>query len=191
MHIEDLAAQLKPFPALFDLPERLTLTPAAADRRKLIAVRGVQGMNADGCTYYRLQGSELFFEIVLSRSLELGGAEYGARNVDFPSIRMRRFDGSIDDDSLAVKAVVQRKTLHVADVTAELGAEAHRTQGFDRLMDYHTHSILTVPVMRDEKVFGVLQFINANDAERQAVPFDAQRIALGETLARLMANAQD
>lgn len=191
MQTDDLADKLKPFPALSDLPERLTLTPAAAERRKLIAVRGVQGMNADGCTYYRLQGSELFFEIVLSRSLELGGTGYGAHKVDFPSIRMRRYDGSIDDDSLAVKAVVQRKTLHVADVMSELGAEAQRTQGFDRLMDYHTHSILTVPVMTGEQVFGVLQFINANNAEREPVPFDAPRIALGETLAQLMAEAQD
>lgn len=191
MPTDDIHARLQAFPTLFDLPERLSATRAAADRRQLIAVRGVQGMNADGCTYYRLQGSELFFEIVLSRSLELGGAHYGARAVDFPSIRMRRFDGSIDDDSLAVQAVVQRKTLHIADVAAELGANAHRTQGFDRLMDYHTQSILTVPVMQGEQVYGVLQFINANNAERAPVPFDAHRIALGETLAQLIADAQD
>ena len=46
-------------------------------------------------------------------------------------------------------------------------------------------------LIKKEIELDYIKFINANDAERQAVPFDAQRIALGETLARLMANAQD
>lgn len=191
MKIDAWTEKLHDYPMLADLPQRLQQTPRAPERRKLIAVRGVQGMNADGCTYYRLQGSELSFEIVLSRSLELGGSEYGARSVDFPSIPVRGYDGVAEDDCLAVRAAVEKRTVHVADVSRELGDDAFRTHGFDRLMDYHTDSILSVPVLDDGEVVGVLQFINAKNSEQQSVPFDARRVALAEILAELMADAQD
>lgn len=160
----------------------------AAGERIRACVEALAGaVSADGCTYYSLQGSELVFDVVLSRSLGLGGG-YQSGSVDFPSIRMSRLDGSVDDSSLAVRAAHTEQTLHVADVAAELGSEAARTMGFDRVMGYDTHSILTVPVIPDgDDVCGVIQLVNATDADGAVTAFNPQQIAIAEEVAELIA----
>ena len=73
-------------------------------------------------------------------------------------------------------------------MASDLGPEAARTLGFDRVMGYETRSILTVPIVPDgDDVRGVLQLVNATDESGAAVAFDARRIALAEAVADLMA----
>ena len=160
---------------------------APGNRLRACLAALAEAVRADGCTWYTLQGSELVFDIVLSRSLGLGGG-YRSGSVDFPSIRMRRVDGSFDDSSLAVRAAHEKRTINVRNVREELGEAAARTQGFDRVMGYRTHSILTLPVILDgERVRGVLQLVNATDEQGRPAAFGAAQVELAEAAAEVLA----
>lgn len=187
----DIQALAANFPELEELLTTLDALSNNAERRQCIVIQGSHAVAADGCTYYAVQGSELSFEIVLSRSLRLGNSAFDTPEVDFPSIRFLHYDGSIDDSSLAARSLAAGEPLHIASVSAELGDAAYRTQGFDRLMDYHTESVLSLPMSVNAEPRGVLQFINATNAAGDVQAFSARQIALATALTELFTNYLD
>ena len=187
----DIRALAEKYPEIGELASTLAALGSNTECRQCLVIQGSHAVAADGCTYYAVQGSELSFEIVLSRSLKLGNSAYDTPDVDFPSMRFRHYDGSIDDSSLAARCLAEGQPLHIASVPRELGDAAYRTQGFDRLMDYHTESVLSLPMYRDGEPLGVLQFINATNSAGDVQAFSAQQIALATALTELFTDYLD
>lgn len=140
-----------------------------------------EATGSDGATLYVHQGSELVFELVWSRSLGLGEVGTG---IDFPSIRLYGIDGRPDTSSAAGLAVHERRAvqLHAGEDSLPV-----RTAGFDRVMDYHTRELLSVPVVAGGEVVGVLQLVNPAAEDGSPRRYGAEDIAVAERVASLLA----
>lgn len=138
---------------------------------------------ADGGTIYRFDeaGDCLRFEIVRTDSLgiALGGAE-GAP-VDLPPVPLHLADGRDNLASVVACAVLQDRTVNLADAYRARGFDFSGTRAFDRTTGYRSRSMLTVPMRNHEgEIIGVLQLLNARSGDGSTtIPFSpfAQRLA--------------
>ena len=138
--------------------------------------RGFTG--ADAGSLYLREGDNLRFAVSQNETLlhRLGPEKERAL---FSS-----FTVPISTDSIAGYAAATKKNVNIADVY-QLGDQTLYSfnPDFDRRNDYHTQSILTVPMLdRHEVVHGVLQLINAR-RNGQVVPFERDQEDLVRSLA--------
>ncbi|MFP6834917.1 MAG: GAF domain-containing protein, partial [Pseudomonadales bacterium] len=119
-----------------------------------------------------------------SRSLVFKMAQNDS--VDVPFIEQHL---DITPESLAGYVALSGQPLDIPDAYAITEEVAYRfNRSFDQQMDYHTHSILVLP-MRDhrDQIVGVLQFINRLDPDSgEPIPFGAE---MGELLRAIASQA--
>ena len=150
----------------------------------LTAARRVTG--AEAGTVYVRRGDMLEFAAVQNEVLErrIGAEEMRKRLAARPL--------SLSDPSIASYVVLTRATVNLGD-SYEIPMDRPYTlfREVDRKADYRTRSMLATP-LRDAhgRVFGVLQLINAVDAEGKVVAFSSDHQALVQTLAALAAQIQ-
>ncbi len=97
------------------------------------------------------------------------------------------FSIPISHESIAGYVALTGESLNIPDAYA-LAANLpyHFKREYDDLSNYHTHSMLTVPLRTSQgSIIGVLQLINAQDAASQVVPFSDE----DEAMVSLFANA--
>ena len=151
-------------------------------------------------------------DLALSGALRLTSAEAGAfylivpEGLEFafvknPMLTRRygqaeataRFHGrrlALDGTSLAGYVASTARTLNVADAYAIPPGEPYRHDArFDRENQYETRSVLTVPVADGTGLIGVLQLINALNADGDIVPFSAEAEEVAALLAAYAAVA--
>ena len=147
----------------------------------LTAARRVTG--AEAGTVYVRRGDMLEFAAVQNEVLErrIGAEEMRKRLAARPL--------SLSDPSIASYVVLTRATVNLGD-SYEIPMDRPYTlfREVDRKADYRTRSMLATP-LRDahERVFGVLQLINAVDAQGLAGSFSSEHQAHVQTLAALAA----
>lgn len=150
-------------------------------------------LNVDGCTFYSIDNDHLRFRVILSNSLGIISDASGAdapEAGEFPHIPLYRDDGSPNSDSLAARVAVSGELINIPNVERTPHYSTSRTREFDERMGYQTRSLLTVPVrFQSEPVSGVLQFVNAKNADGAVVDFDDQREVIACALASLIAVA--
>ncbi len=143
-------------------------------------------VNADAGTLYRVgEDGCLHFEILLNDTLNLEHTGSSDGTGPFQPIPLRLPDGSPNDTLVVANAVLHGRTVVIDDAYAEDAFDFSGTHRFDQRTGYRSRSFLTVP-MRDHEhqIIGVLQLINAKDADSGAViPFSAGARALTESLA--------
>lgn len=140
---------------------------------------------ADGGTLYLNQdGERLRFAIVQTTSLELWAGGSTGRAVRFPPIPLCHGDRP-NLKNIASACLHHRKTINVDDVYHSSDFDFAGTRAFDRANGYRSQSVLAVPLLaRDGEVLGVLQLLNAMDAEGQKiVTFGNKDVCLAEALA--------
>jgi HD-GYP domain-containing protein (c-di-GMP phosphodiesterase class II) len=151
-----------------------------------ILVAAKQITNADGGTLYRTHGErELRFEIMRTDSLGIAMGGTTGRAVPFPPVRLYEDDGAPNNSMVVAYAVLNDRTVNIADAYTERGFDFSGTKSFDRKTGYRSKSFLTVPLKNHEdEVIGVLQLINAKDrASGEIVPFSEADQHLAESLA--------
>ena len=147
----------------------------------LTVARRVTG--AEAGTVYVRRGDMLEFAAVQNEVLErrIGAEEMRKRLAARPL--------SLSDPSIASYVVLTRATVNLGD-SYEIPMDRPYTlfREVDRKSDYRTRSMLATP-LRDAqaRVFGVLQLINAVDAQGQAGSFSREHQANVQTLAALAA----
>jgi|GEM_PF-199919 len=101
--------------------------------------------------------------------------------------------GHANEHYVSTYTAIHKKTLIIDDVYQETRFDCTGTRAFDAQCGYRTVSLLTVPMApRNGEVIGILQFINALDADTGAIiPFPADITALVEALAAQAAVALD
>jgi len=140
--------------------------------------------NADGGTLYRVEKDSLVFEVLRNDSLGLRMGGRSGTRIDFAPLRMYLDDGSPNDTMVVVHAALTGETVNIPDAYAAQGYDFSGTRAFDAKTGYHSQSFLTVP-MKDHSgaVIGVLQLINAKDADGSVRPFTEADQSLVESLA--------
>ena len=147
----------------------------------LTVARRVTG--AEAGTVYVRRGDMLEFAAVQNEVLErrIGAEEMRKRLAARPL--------SLSDPSIASYVVLTRATVNLGD-SYEIPMDRPYTlfREVDRKSDYRTRSMLATP-LRDAqaRVFGVLQLINAVDAQGGAGSFSREHQANVQTLAALAA----
>lgn len=149
---------------------------------------------ADGGTLYMVEGhgvgARLEFAIVRNRSLNirLGGASGGS--INYPAIPLYH-NGVGNHKNVASHTGLTGKMVNIADAYDVDEFDFSGTRAFDKQFGYHTHSVLTVPLMTEYgELVAVLQLLNATDTSSgQVVPFAAELESVVAVLAGFAAMA--
>ena len=150
--------------------------------RILEAARGFA--HADGGTLYRVEKDSLVFEVLRNDTL---GRRMGGKSgepIDFAPIPLYLPDGAANDTMVVVHAALTGETVNIPDAYAAQGFDFSGTRAFDAKTGYHSQSFLTIP-MKDHSgaVIGVLQLINAKNADGSVREFSKDDQGLVESLA--------
>ncbi len=141
--------------------------------------------NADaGTLYMRTTDNTLRFAIVITESLgvHLGGTS--GQPVNFAQLSLYdRATGEPNIHNVASYVALNGKSINIPNIYEAEGFDFSSTKVFDRQNNYHSVSSLTVP-LKDNKgnVIGVLQLLNAKDAEGNIVAFDEYNRLVVESL---------
>jgi HD-GYP domain-containing protein (c-di-GMP phosphodiesterase class II) len=144
--------------------------------------------HADGGTLYRRHATDrdtLHFEIIRTDSLGVAMGGTTGTAIPFGPLPLRDAAGRENNSMVAAYAVLNDRTVNIADAYREAGFDFSGTKAFDLRTGYRSQSFLTVPMKNHEgEVIGVLQLINARDpATGGIVAFTATDQSLAESLA--------
>jgi HD-GYP domain-containing protein (c-di-GMP phosphodiesterase class II) len=144
---------------------------------------------AEGGSIYRVESDFLHFEIVRNDALGVAYGGTSGRAVPFKPLPLKRSGGPVR--SVVAYAVICGTTVNIPDAYHAEGFDFSGTRAFDAQTGYHSTSFLTVP-MRDHEgeITGVLQLINARDAQGVVTAFSDADQRLVESLASQAATAQ-
>lgn len=141
--------------------------------------------DCDAGTLYINNGAALEFRIMITRSRNIHQGGVGAA-ITMPPVPLRK-------ENVCACGVLYRKLINIPDVYESTRYDFSGPRNYDKLTGYHTQSMVVVP-MEDDKdhVIGVMQLINAMDAEGNTVPFREEYeqilLAMGSQAAICLAN---
>ena len=123
-------------------------------------------VNADAGSIYIRDSGRLHFTYTQNDTLQ-GRLQAGEKLV------YSNFTVPIDDNSIAGYVAKSGKPLNLPDVyLIDAGRSYHFDKEFDDTSQYRTQSVLTIPLVTSKgDLLGILQIINAQDENRQVVPF--------------------
>ena len=140
--------------------------------------------NADGGTLYRLIDGKLKFEIVLNDTLNIAMGGTTGVAVPFYPIPLHETGGAENNTMVAAYAALHDESVSIADAYTAEGFDFSGTRNFDKKTGYRSVSFLTIPMKDHEgEIIGVLQLLNAQDQNRQVIPFTSEDQRLAESLA--------
>ena len=118
----------------------------------------------DGGTLYISNGSQLEFNIMITRSQ---GVHQGSEGdaVSMPPVPLVR-------TNVCAFSALERRLVNIPDVYACAEYDFSGPKQYDAMTGYATRSLLVVPMEDDkENVIGVVELINAMDADGNVIPF--------------------
>lgn len=142
---------------------------------------------ADGGTLYRLtpEGS-LRFTILRNHSLKIkmGGRDGGSIDLSQMKDLPLKIDGKPNDKNIAAQSALTKQIFNIGDAYDAKGFDFSGAKAFDERMHYRTQSVLAIPLIdHEEKVLGVLQFVNALNEKNERIPFNDFHQKIAESLA--------
>lgn len=150
--------------------------------RIVLAAREFAG--ADGGTLYLVEDNQLVFEVVRNETLGFCmGGKHGSP-IKLPPIPLYLADGSPNHSAVVAHTALTGETVNIADAYTAEGYDFSGTRAFDASTGYRSRSFLAVP-MKDHtgRVIGVLQLLNAWNAQREPETFSREDQQLVESLA--------
>ena len=128
--------------------------------------------DADGGTIYAVNDkNQLVFDTLFNDSLKLHMGGSSGHQATFEPIPIYIGD-EINTSAIVSHAAASGLTINIADIYEVEEYDLTRAKEMDIANNYHTHSVLTVPMKNHEgELNGVLQLINARD-NGQIVSFD-------------------
>ena len=138
----------------------------------LTAAKGV--FNADGGTVYIAdrKAGLLHYGVIINdtMAIKLGGRS--DKEIPFPPISMRGADGLPNHGNVATHVALTGAVINIADVYEEPRFDFQGPKRFDEEYGYRSKSFLVIPLKnRHDEVVGVLQLINARNADNEVIPF--------------------
>ncbi len=178
---------------IFDLLEQLNAVGKALSAEKnfdrlleniLLAAKRIT--RADAGTLYRVHDMQtLTFEIMRTDSLGFAFGGTTGKPITLPPISLHDAAGNPNNTAVVAYAVLNDRTVNIADAYAAEGFDFSGTRFFDEKNRYRSQSFLTVPMKNHEnEIIGVLQLINAQDeTSGKILPFSEEQQRLVESLA--------
>ena len=127
---------------------------------------------ADGGTYYSADTEAVHFEIIRTNSLGITKGGLLGEKISFPPLPLY-VDGKENLNMAVTCAVHSKEAINIPDCYSSDRFDLTGSKKFDKSHDYHTKSLLTVPMTNHEdEVIGVLQLINCiNPSTGQVIHF--------------------
>ncbi len=124
--------------------------------------------NCDASTLYLYENDRLSFKIMKTLSMGISRGTDGEFIDDMPPVPM-------NEQNICSYAAIHREIINVPDVDNSSRFDFSGPKRYDALTGYHTRSQLVIPLENNEnELIGVLQLINAMDADGTVIPFDEQ-----------------
>jgi HD-GYP domain-containing protein (c-di-GMP phosphodiesterase class II) len=143
--------------------------------QEMILLEAKRICNADGGTLYILTEDEQGLEFAIMRNDTLNIAKGGTTGIEipFPPLSLIRDDGAPNYSNVATAVALTKTTVNIPDAYEETSTfDFSGTMAFDKQTNYRSMSFLTVPLTtRQDSLIGVLQLINARDAQNVVTPF--------------------
>lgn len=142
--------------------------------------------NADAGTLYMVDAEqqELKFEILRNDTLKIQMGGTSGNPIPFYPVHLVGKDGQPNHAMVATHAALSGETVNIPDAYEAAGYDFSGTKNFDKKTGYRSTSFLTVPMRdHDNEIIGVLQLINALDAEGKVRAFSKDDQQLAESLA--------
>lgn len=120
--------------------------------------------NCDGGTLYLLQDDALHFcrMVTLSMGIRQGGHD---APITLPPVPLK-------PSHVCARAVLENRLINVDDVRTNKEFDFSGPKRYDEMTGYCTRSMLVVPLANDKgELIGVLQLLNAANAQGEVVPF--------------------
>lgn len=141
-----------------------------------IVTEARQVTHCDGGTLYLLIDQQLHHKIMQTNSLDFYKGSDGA------AVGMMPLE--LEKDNVASYCAITTETINIKDVYHSELFDFSGPKKFDETTGYTTKSMLVCPLIsRQKKVVGVLQLINAQDAEGNLIAFDQLYESIIESLA--------
>ncbi|NQZ81296.1 MAG: HD domain-containing protein [Colwellia sp.] len=135
--------------------------------------------NADGGTIYSISvDNELVFKTLLNNTLNIHLGGTSKEKINYPNIPIFKYGESNDSAIVAISAA-SGKIINIDDVYACTEFDLSAAKTMDRKIDYHTKSVLTLPMKNHhDDLNGVIQLINACDEKGNVIAFksDIERV---------------
>lgn len=142
--------------------------------------------NADAGTLYIVDREEeaLCFKILQNASLDIRMGGRGGNSITLPDVPLY-INGVPNYSNVSSFAALVDRMISIPDVYDSLKFDFTGPMRYDRSMGYRSKSMLVIPMKNhDNEVIGVLQLLNAKDAETQKViPFPEVYVGLVASLA--------
>lgn len=141
------------------------------DKNKLLAgilQKGMEITNCDAATLYLYKENVLHFKIMKTLSMGVSRGEDGEEISEIPPVPMK-------EDNICAYAAIHREIINIGDVYHSETFDFSGPKHYDALTGYRTQSMLVIPLENTEgDLLGVLQMINAMDAQGKVIPFDEE-----------------
>ena len=141
------------------------------DRTHILASileNGMEITNCDASTLYLYENGRLTFKIMKTLSLDISRGVDGEPITDIPPVPMK-------EENVCAYTAIHREIVNIPDVYDSDRFDFSGPKQYDALTGYRTKSQLVIPLENNEsELIGVLQLINAMDAEGNVIPFDKQ-----------------
>ncbi|MEQ9488061.1 MAG: HD domain-containing phosphohydrolase [Alphaproteobacteria bacterium] len=152
---------------------------------EMILLEAKQIYNADGGTLYLTTEEDdgLLFKIMRNDTLNIAKGGTTGEEINFPPIPLYSEQGVPNINNVATAVWHSKEVVNITDAYNADEYDFSGTVKFDESTGYRSMSFLTVPMINtDREVTGVLQLINARNANGEIVPFDAELQPMIEAL---------
>lgn len=171
---------------LIEIGIALSAEKDPAHLRERILLEAKAFTNADaGTLYLKHKGKELRFQILRNDSLGIAMGGTTGVECDLPPVPLITESGAPNMRNVASFCAITGEIVNIEDAYARNGElDFSGTEEFDRRLGYRSRSFLTVPLKNHNGlVIGVLQLINAKDADGRVVPFHDSIVPMVSALA--------
>lgn len=183
------AIGLKEYQYLLEVAQKLTAEQDIARLCAIILDEALQLSRADGGTLYLAKGQGmaqvLEFALVRNLSLKLTSASGHA----YPAVPLYQADKP-NLHHVASACALKKQLINIENAYQNHSYDFTGTQEFDQRLGYRTQSVLALPLCTETgELIGVLQLLNAQDAQGLRIPFDKALEPLILALSRFAAIA--
>jgi ribonuclease BN (tRNA processing enzyme) len=155
--------------------EMLTALAKEKDLDKILERILVQVMKltrAEGGTVYLKEENDLRFKVVINKRLNI----HNTKTKNWPPIPLYTPTGS-NLGNVSALCALKNEIINIPDVYHAEGFDFEGMKRFDRANDYHSKSMLVIPMVdHEEELIGVLQLINKTAPDGEIVAFSEQDI---------------
>lgn len=174
-----------PYRRVIDIGRALSAEKSIDSLLERILTEAKSIVHADaGTLYLRTSYDYLQFAIVLNDKLNIHEGGESGIPVSLPEIPLELEDGTPNLNSVATRAAITGETINIKNIREVPDLDASATVRFDELTGYYSESFLTVPLKNNRgESIGVLQLLNALNADGQIIAFSEEVEPLIEALA--------